>query len=228
VGSLSPLARPITPLKKGRTRRGRLHGVIAHTPGSTIVDRAQKKGHEPFEYVVEHYGRPESNWPTYVIGYDGRIAQITDEEQVTHHAGVDKAERRAFLSGAWRRDCERHKLWDAFWNPRGVLNPTDLYHLSEGAGVNDAFIGVEILPLVPTPKGLRYTEAQHEAFASLACDIVARHAIFDEDPARVVLGHEDVNPLTRFNGGGGWDPGGLRTQPWFDWPRVMRRLGGRR
>ena len=68
--------------------------------------------------------------------------------------------------------------------------------------------------------------------AALALDIAERHGFADafaegEFPSRRLVGHEDIEPLERWNRQGGWDPGGLREKPKFFWPRIYKMMRAR-
>jgi hypothetical protein len=76
-------------------------------------------------------------------------------------------------------------------------------------------------------EGLRFTKAQHEAVARLACDVATRNGWpLTERWWRTprLLGHEDLSPISRHDSRGGWDPGALREKPFFDWEYVYRRI----
>lgn len=77
----------------------------------------------------------------------------------------------------------------------------------------------------PMRDGLRYTQQQHDAVATLAVDIAHRHGWSGQWwlSSRLV-GHEDVSPITRHTSDGGWDPGALRSEPWFDWNYVYAKI----
>ena len=81
-------------------------------------------------------------------------------------------------------------------------------------------MGVELLP---TPRGPDwYTQAQYDALAALVVDVAQRH---DRPPVgEHVVAHEDLEPLTRWNRTGGWDPGALRPQPRFSWIRHLEAM----
>ena len=81
--------------------------------------------------------------------------------------------------------------------------------------------------VVPMRAGLRFTMAQHETVARLAWDIAQRHGWPRNERWRLntrLLGHEDITPLSRHDGNGGWDPGALREKPYFDWNFVYNYL----
>lgn len=76
--------------------------------------------------------------------------------------------------------------------------------------------------------GLRFTQAQHDTVAELAVDVARRNAWpADEEWWRTprLLGHEDLTPIARCDRNGGWDPGALRDEPYFDWEYVYERIG---
>jgi len=78
----------------------------------------------------------------------------------------------------------------------------------------------------PMRPGLHFTRAQHETVVRLAWDIAQRHA-WPQDRWWLtprLLGHEDITPLSRSDRDGGWDPGGLREKPYFDWRFVHEGL----
>ncbi len=60
----------------------------------------------------------------------------------------------------------------------------------------------------------------------LCADIGKRHGFPDgwQHTSRLV-GHEDVDILERMDSHGGWDPGYLRAQPYFDFRYVRNRIG---
>jgi N-acetyl-anhydromuramyl-L-alanine amidase AmpD len=124
------------------------------------------------------------------------------------------------------------KRWGERWP--GYANPLDLLPGSKFA--NAPYVQIEMIPCVyggkrkdlpaPLAPGLRFTRAQHDAVAALYVDLAKRHswpAEWWRTPR--VVGHEDVTPASRHDKNGGWDPGFLRAQPYFDWPHVIREIG---
>lgn len=223
----SPLAHPIGMLKDLSNRTVPLFGIVLHTTGSSIVEQAQKLKVDPLEHVVAYYTRPEAYSAHYVIGHDGTTIQISDEKDKCLHVGLSAEERTSYLDGSWAKKVSKatYRLWQAQWGSR-YKSPSHLY---PGPSVNNVYVGIEMLPLLkPTIEGVLFTERQHRAAASLAKDIAQRWGFpkgWQEGPR--LLGHEDVQPLTRSNAGGGWDPGSLRDMPVFGlaWVREMCLLG---
>jgi len=232
---ISPLARP--PEQGLKTRRKRADGVVVplegravpliglciHTTGGTIVHEAVAAHAEVLDYVVKYYLAPDHFFPNYVVGArgwrGGDLVAICAEERVSLHVGLAADEIRAYGDGTWRQRIDARR-WDAVWKDEF---PTPM-HMYRRSSPNRAFVGLEMPPLEkPRENGLRYTDEQHETVAELASDIFARYGL--EPERRRIVGHEDLQPLSRFSGGQGWDPGGLRERPWFDWSSVLRRLG---
>lgn len=193
-------------------------GLVVHTTGSGVVDEAKKKGVDPLEYAVSYYLQPDSYFAHYVVGYDGHIVQIADENERAPHVGFGN--RADYLSGAWEKmvPADLVARWHQRWPTR--KNPACLF---PGPSPNNAFCGVELLPLsTALPTGSRYTEAQEQAVVSLARDIAVRWSLPAgwQNMSRLV-GHEDLSPIDR----PGWDPGALRATPWFRWGVVKAAIG---
>lgn len=229
VTGLSPVARQAPKLKGGPRRTIPVYGLVTHTTGSSLPTKALESGTDPLQAAIEYYLRPDSNWSQYVCGYGGELVQLSDEHVRASHVGF-ATERAAYLSGAWTAKLPRALVtrWRARWPQH--KSPA---HLFPGPSVNDAYAGLELVPIVkgcgakPLSAGLKYTAAQHDAVAALARDMASRWRW----PAGWWLtgrlcGHEDVNPITRHTGAGGWDPGQLRAKPWIDWDYIVDRIAG--
>lgn len=217
---ISPLAHPGPHLQQRPPRPRDPIGLCVHTTGSGIVESARRAGADPLEWAVSYYLRPTSYHPHYVIGWDGAVIALCDEDHVAPHVGFAESERVAYDRPTWHRGTMAP--WIDAWRPRGISSPLQLY---PGSTPNRAFIGVELLPLEQAARagGVWFSPLQHEAVADLAADIFARYALLPR--ADHLVGHEDLNPLRRWDAGGGWDPGARRARPRFDWPLVFSRLG---
>lgn len=208
-----------TPAKKRRRKMKTVWGVLYHTSGLGIVERAVRSHRKPIEVALEWY-RGKSG-VHYVIDYDGTIYQMLEDDRRGAHAGVSLTERMTFLTGRWLRKGKLSKraiqLWRARWP--GKKSPQHLYPTSSP---NSCYIGVEMLPLrTPRANGLWFTEAQHDSARMLALDIGARHALpYGWMNTSRLVGHEDINAFTRWDKNGGWDPGAMRRKPRFSWRKV--------
>lgn len=188
-------------------------GILLHTTGDPELDK-----------ILRFYDAPDGFQPTYVVDYDGTLYRIAPEDRITWHAATTPAERALYSQGweVWRRYTWRNGVamklpdvnpaftsWEKRWRP-GVESPLDLV---PGAHPNLTTIGIEFRqPVQPGPA--IFTDAQYAAGQQLVADVACRYGIA-LDQAHV-LGHQDVSPLQRYNGHGGWDPGDA-----FDCSRIL-------
>lgn len=217
---LSPLAVQ-KPAKRPRFRRIKPFGLVVHTSGRGILARAQRDDMEPVMAALKWYRAFARSGVHYVIGYDGAIFQLVADNLRGAHVGLSRKDRQRYLDGSWMHGKTQQALtlWRARWP--GKKSPQHLY---PGRSVNGCYIGVEMVPL-PASRvghdGLWFTHDQHEAVRQLACDLAIRHRWpkgWQFSPR--LLGHEDVTPHSRWDKGGGWDPGALRAKPRLDWARI--------
>lgn len=230
--AFSPLAHPFQhQLRDVADRTIPVFGIAAHQTGSSVVEEALREGADPLEYAAEYYQKPDSYFAHYVIGHNGEIIQIAGENERAPHIGFDPADRLAYLNGSWvtKLPAELVTRWKDLWPT--VKSPA---HLFPGPSPNNAYVGVEMLPIVdgcewkPAAwlKAGKFTDHQHYALVELAIDIAARQKLSPgwHLGSRLVT-HEEVNPFTRSTKKppAGWDPGWLRADPWFDmgWVRLQ-------
>jgi N-acetyl-anhydromuramyl-L-alanine amidase AmpD len=188
--------------------------LVVHTTGRGVYDLAKKLNKPVIEAVLGEYQDPESNFAHYVIDLDGVLWQVANETEMAWHCRVSPQEAASYRDGSWRKGLSPAGLaaWDRAHGPAN--NPAGL--LRTGSP-NQVGVGVELVPLQGIDStGSLYTEAQYRTVAALVADIQRRWLI----SGLPVFGHEDLSPLSRWGGGGGWDPGALRAAPWFDWSRV--------
>lgn len=224
---ISPLAKPASHLQRGHGRRPSLHGLVVHTTGGGIVDQADAHKVDPLEHAVVYYGDAPYH-PHYVCGWDGKLVAICDEDLIAYHVGLDPLRgdvRLLAIGGGWEDRVAAAEVWHHTWEPRGVRAPAQLMTFAGRTSANAHFVGIELLPQRGQDRRgpLWFSDEQHETVALLAADLFARHGIAPS--YRALFGHEDANPLDRFDAGGGWDPGALRPRPRFDWHRIYQRLG---
>jgi hypothetical protein len=223
------------PLTKGINPR-KPWGYLLHTTGSGVTAQAKKKWRglsTPLEVALAIYidyqnGAAGYPWggPGYVIDHDGGIHQIAPDEARTEHAGSNN--RTLYHSGEWTRlvSAETAAQWHKRWP--GRKHP---YSMVPAVTPNIDYVGVEMIPVgdgfggQPMRPGLRFTLAQHDAAIALGRDLGCRHG-WPAGWANTgrLLGHEDVDPIVRSDAHGGWDPGAMRTLPYFDFEYVKQGI----
>lgn len=232
---LSPLATLIPHPQDTKDRtKPTPYGLMVHTTGRGLLDKAKKDRKSPLVTAIGLYTARKGYGPHYVIDQDGSLVQIASERERMGHAGVSAEERRLYLSGEWQEKVSPRTA--IRWTERWVFGVHELQdikspcHLYPTRSPNDSYIGVELIP----NRKARFSDYQYEVLAALVEDIEKRHDLDLHDrgsaaystssylPAPCLLGHEDVEPLTRTNRTGGWDPGSLRANPRFDWRRLER------
>lgn len=209
-------------------------GFLVHTTGDGPPKRALQNNSTPLAEAAKWYSSNDSG-PHFLIGTEGEIVQFRPCKTRAWHAGVSEAnERRHYLSGDWVDYTKVHvpplgsgTRWAdvvAWWRLRWPTRKSPS-HLYPSRSPNDDYVGVELVPCgtytnggwkaywgEPAMPGLRHTMSQYVSCAALANAV----AEFCEFPAGWhntprLVGHEDVNPLTR----PGWDPGDMRRQ--YSW-----------
>ena len=231
---LSPLARRdrLHPGKGARNVpwRDRVYGLVVHTTGGSLPGRARKVGISSDLYAARYY--LGSGGTHYVNGWAGseghQLHQIMNERQMAWGVGrypekPSLDQWNSIAAGRFELDLPPTvlRLWRARWP--GYKNSLDLIPYKRSA--NMTYVHVECVPCVyyrdgdgplitdptavPMRAGLRFTMAQHETVARLAWDIAQRHGWPRNERWRLntrLLGHEDITPLSRHDGNGGWDP----------------------
>ena len=223
-----------------------VYGLVVHQTGGQLPCRAAARGQDPVARAVSYYAQTRGTH--YVCGWGGHTAgdlqQVAEDDRYrANGVGMGK-QRESVRLGRWPNDLPAAVVaqWRLRWpnqaNPMALLPGTKT--------ANEPYVHVEMIPAVvpwcnagrglpattPSPmrQGLRYTAGQHDSIVDLSVDIATRHNwpdVWWETPR--LLGHEDLSPITRSDRNGGWDPGGMRAEPWFDWDYVRsairRRLG---
>ena len=235
MSGLSPIANLVPGRRLDKIVKRVPWGVCLHTTGGGVVAKAKKTGKTPIRVALDVYLASQAGangypWggPGYVIAHDGGIWQLAEDTTRTQHVGsfVEGHDRRAeYLSGEWLKMCSAEAVaqWKAAW---GKLAKSP-QHLFPSRAPNTDLVGIEMIPVgegfgKPMAKGLKFTKAQHDAAVRLCMDIARRNAFpmgwwkqGDDGMCRLV-GHESVGLIDRHDSGGGWDPGALRSAPYFD------------
>ena len=243
--SYSPLAKRASNMRSLADARYRVvYGVLVHTTGGGVTDaciyekmkgkrRRRKEPLNPLTVAVDIYRASQNGsngykWggPTYVIPHDGTPYQLAPEEVFTNHCGGPN--RTFYRNGAWINKVSPITVakWNAQWGPKF----DDPYDLFPSKTPNRDYVGIEMIPCgdglgEPRAKGERFTKLQYESLIDLLRDIAARHGFpAGWQRSSRIVGHEDVDPITRHDKGGGWDPGFLRNAPYFDFNYVRQSL----
>lgn len=234
--SYSPLAKKVPgvrPVNAPKTVIRNPWGFLVHTTGGGVTAQAKKRKRSPIDVAIQIYidSQNGSNgyfWggPTYVMDHDGTIYALAPEEILTNHCGGPN--RPLYRNGTWIKKATSAAVarWNAQWGPKY----DDPYDLFPSTSPNVNYVGLEMIPCgdgfgEPMRAGLRFSKAQHDACVDLARDVGQRH----QWPAgwwrtSRLVGHEDVDILNRMDKGGGWDPGFLRAQPYFDFNYVRSNI----
>jgi N-acetylmuramoyl-L-alanine amidase len=224
---------------------GRVFGLVVHTTGGDLPAKARAKGVYHTVEAVDHYSR--SHGCHYVNGWrgvaGGDLLQVANEREQAAGVGVTNAkhpnldQRRSIEAGRFEADLP--PILVRLWRERWPGREHSLQLLPGTRTANSCYVHVECVPCVysyrkkrvtdaePMRDGLRFTRAQHDTVALLACDIARRNGW----PATErwwrtprLLGHEDLTPISRHDSRGGWDPGYLREAPYFDWDHVYATI----
>ena len=225
--------------------QGRVFGLVVHTTGSGLPAKARANGVYHTIEAVAHYNR--SHGCHYINGWrgvaGGDLLQVANEREQAAGVGVTnkddprKDQRRSIDAGRFEADLPPVlvRLWRVRWPGRRH----SLELLPGTRTANSCYVHVECVPCVyayqkrwvtdaePLRSGLRFTQAQHDAVALLACDVARRNGWPPGERwwrTPRLLGHEDLTPISRYDRRGGWDPGGLREAPYFDWEYVYSAI----
>jgi hypothetical protein len=211
---------------RGKKTRETVKGILIHTTGSGLVQKAKKLKKDPNDYAIEYY-KTSYAYPHYLIDWKGNVYNYCAELKFAAHAKWTSEEKKLYNTADWLRYCEKdgklqevnpkiYQSWIDRWGMKRGLeftSPKDILKLIGGKSPNSSFIGIELLDSKP------FTNEQHVALANLIKEIFARHEFLDVKdilpntlPQAWLCGHEDVSPIRRFsvlkNGRGfGWDPG---------------------
>jgi len=225
-------------------------GFVIHTTGSGLPEKARRLGVNPTVIAADMYFKSRGphyvcGWGGYEAG---DLLQVANERIQSNGVGTTekrnkktgklekKGQRQSEqgkYGGHWTKDLPASlvKRWKAA-HP-GYDSPLGLLPKGARKSVTSCCIQMEMPPCIfwvgkkkvvgaePMRPGLKFTEAQHDTAAFLAVDIAHRKKWPDGWWLTPRLGgHEDFTPISRSNSGGGWDPGGLRAKPFFDWEYV--------
>lgn len=226
----SPLIARIQKTKR-KLRKRKLEdvvGVVVHTTGRGIVGKAVKKKKDPFQYALDYYCGPKAYTSHYLMGWDGSVVGIVPEDERAYHAGVSTTRKNLYKAGLdtwtrWLKPLNAKKppnkgdivdrdgsmvlygrpfggyaQWKRRW--AGVTdNPRDIMKDPNGQS-----IGLDLLPAPKDKGGVHpggFTDDQQAALPLFLSDCRRRYG-----RKLILVGHSDVDPITRTNSNGSWDP----------------------
>jgi|ETNvirenome_6_85_1030632.scaffolds.fasta_scaffold02666_14 hypothetical protein len=140
----------------------------------------------------------------FLIDHLGVIYHFVPIDQTAWHTGSSK-----------RRKLKKAKpfgWWTLRWKSLDLDDPTDLPSWEKGSP-NKSSIGIDLLAHGNGALSGFYTEAQYQSLAKLISALCEDVGIPRQ--REHIVGHEDVDPISRGNTRGGWDPGR------FDYDRLL-------
>ncbi|HZI54031.1 MAG TPA: N-acetylmuramoyl-L-alanine amidase, partial [Chitinophagaceae bacterium] len=220
--------------------RGKVYGLVMHTTGGSLPGKSVAKGIYPTIGAIDVYF--QSTGCHYINGWKGitggDLVQVANEDKEAWGVGMGD-QRKSVDSGRFEKDLPATVV--SHWKKRWPAHKNSMELLPKTRAANSCYVHVECLPVVyhlnkktvidtanpPMRPGLRFTKAQHDSVAVLAYDIATRNGWpMDQQWWKTprFLGHEDLAPINRHDKNGGWDPGGLRNDPYFDWEYVYQQI----
>jgi len=193
-----------------RRSLGKINSIIIHTTGYGVgLRRLKSKYNGDLAAIGEAYAKRMANVLKYkghfLIDHTGVIYQFLPLKEVAWHTGSSK-----------RSKLNREQPF-AWWTTRwpNLKKPTELPSWIENSP-NKVSVGIDLLAHGNGSLTNGYTPEQYESLIEL---INALCEDLDIERRRdLIVGHEDVDPISRGNKKAGWDPGH------FDWDRLMDGL----
>lgn len=202
---------PSTIPKNTKKRRLDLvNSVVIHTTGYGVglqrIVKNQKEKEDGLKIIGEIYARRMANVLKYkghfLIDHTGETWQFLDVDEIAWHSG---SKQRSKL-----KKNKPFKWWSDRWKGT-VSKPTDLPSWDHAPNINS--IGIDLLAHGNGEITEGYTEDQYKSLARLIFCLCEDYSIPYE--REYLLGHEDIDPISRGTEKGGWDPGT------FDWDKMF-------
>jgi N-acetyl-anhydromuramyl-L-alanine amidase AmpD len=203
-------------LLESKTQRGKkrnldsVNSVIIHTTGyGAGLKRLKNKYGDDLGAIGKDYAKRMANILKYkghfLIDYAGVIYQFLPLGEVAWHTGSNK--RRKLKSSkppGW---------WSLRW--KDYERPTELPSWKSNSP-NSVSVGIDLLAHGSGAIAEGYTKEQYGSLTKLVKALCKDLGIPTE--RKYIVGHEDVDPISRGTSKGGWDPGK------FDWASLMTNL----
>ena len=234
----SPYAEQVPKMWTGKKRprkfRGKVHGLVVHTTGAGLPSKALDRDQDITDRAKKHY--LNTHGTHYLNTYDGSVFQVANE--IMRANGVGMKEQEGIVKDVimWETKSFKNDDAEAIWYMRWFFNksPLDLF---PGTSANACYVHMEMPPCIfwhnnklhtvaePMREGLRFTKAQHDSVVRMSVDIADRNKLsMGWQFSGSLVGHEDLSPVSRVVKSGGYDPGALRKNPWFDWDYVYKGI----
>jgi N-acetyl-anhydromuramyl-L-alanine amidase AmpD len=204
------LKRSTIPKDTKKRRLDLVNSVVIHTTGYGVglqrIVKHQKEKEDSLKIIGEIYAHRMATILKYkghfLIDHTGEIWQFFDVGEIAWHSG---SKQRTNL-----KKNKPFKWWSNRWG--GVVKkPTDLPSWDHSPNINS--IGIDLLAHGNGEITEAYTEEQYKSLARLVYCLCEDYSIPYE--REHILGHEDIDPISRGTEKGGWDP-----SP-FDWDKMF-------
>ena len=184
-----------------------INSIIIHTTGyGPGLKRINVLNKNNLAKVGDAYAYRMANVLKYkghfLIDHVGVIYQFIPLDEVAWHTGSSKRRRL--------KKAQPYEWWSDRWPE--LKNPTELPSW-EKRSPNKVSVGIDLLAHGNGAVTPEYTDAQYESLAKLI-KALCRDLSIPTARANIV-GHEDVDPISRGNRRAGWDPGD------FDYDRLL-------
>jgi hypothetical protein len=191
----------------GNRNLAAVNSIIIHTTGyGAGLKRLKEKHKDPQGNLDEEglgkigkdYAKRMANILKYkghfLIDHLGVVYQFLPLSEVAWHTGSSK--RRSL------NKAEPAQWWASRWE--GLKRPTDLPAWVRNSP-NKSSVGIDLLAHGNGAITMGYTEAQYQSLTKLISALCEDLNIPRE--RKHIVGHEDVDPISRGNKKAGWDPG---------------------
>ena len=192
---------------RGKKRSsGKINSIIIHTTGyGAGLKRLREEHGDDLSAIGAGYAKRMATILKYkghfLIDHVGVIYQFLPLKEVGWHTGSNKRKKlKNNIPPGW---------WSLRW--KDYERPTDLPSWVSKSP-NSVSVGIDLLAHGNGAITKKYTREQYESLIKLIKALCEDLNISTEE--EYIVGHEDVDPISRGTSKGGWDPGN------FDWEHV--------
>ena len=196
---------------RGKKRSlGKINSIIIHTTGyGAGLKRLKEKHGDDLAAIGKDYAKRMANILKYkghfLIDHVGVIYQFLPVSEVGWHTGSNKRKKL--------KNDNPPGWWSLRW--KDYERPTELPSWKSNSP-NTVSVGIDLLAHGNGAVVKGYTKEQYDSLVRLVKILCEDLDIPTEK--RYIVGHEDVDPISRGTSKGGWDPGK------FDWDHLMVNL----